>query len=245
MNATIPDAVAESSAPTSRQNVVLAICCLSLLVVSMDATIVNVALPDIRRDLGASITGLQWVIDAYTIVIASFLMLGGSTADRFGRRRVFQVGMALFTLGSLLCSLAAGIGSLVTARVIQALGGSMMNPVAMSIIVHTFVEPKGRARAIGIWAAVAWRTDGSDGQTSQAVKSRVKHYCFRRTVPQVPGSSPGRGANPVQKWSLPHDRPAAATGPVRAGCPGVASDALRTRSCRLPSCGRRPLSTAS
>ncbi len=121
----------------------------------MDATIVNVALPDIRRDLGASLSGLQWVIDAYTIVIASFLMLGGSMADRFGRRRVFMVGMALFTLGSLLCSLAIGVGSLVAARVIQALGGSMMNPVAMSIIVHTFVDPKARAHAIGIWAAVA------------------------------------------------------------------------------------------
>jgi EmrB/QacA subfamily drug resistance transporter len=128
---------------------------MSLLLVSMDATIVNVALPDIRRDLGASLSGLQWVIDAYTIVVASFLMLGGSMADRFGRRRVFQVGIALFTLGSLLCSVAIGVGSLVAARVIQALGGSMMNPVAMAIIVHAFVEPKARARAIGIWAAVA------------------------------------------------------------------------------------------
>ena len=137
------------------QNVVLGICCLSLLAVSMDATIVNVALPDIRRDLGASLAGLQWVIDAYTIVLASFLMLGGSTADRFGRRRVFQAGMALFTIGSLLCSLADSVQTLVTARVIQALGGSMMNPVAMSIIVHTFTESKARARAIGIWAAVS------------------------------------------------------------------------------------------
>jgi EmrB/QacA subfamily drug resistance transporter len=128
---------------------------MSLLLVSMDATIVNVALPDIRRDLGASLSGLQWVIDAYTIVVASFLILGGSTADRFGRRRVFQAGITLFTLGSLLCSLAVGVGSLVAARVIQALGGSMMNPVAMSIIVHTFVEPKARARAIGVWAGVA------------------------------------------------------------------------------------------
>ncbi|MDR3414655.1 MAG: MFS transporter [Nevskia sp.] len=134
---------------------ILATCCLSLLVVSMDATIVNVALPDIRRDLGASLTGLQWVIDAYTIVLASFLMLGGSTADRFGRRRVFRAGMALFTLGSLLCSLAPGVGWLVAARVVQALGGSMMNPVAMSIIVHTFSEPRARARAIGVWGAVA------------------------------------------------------------------------------------------
>jgi EmrB/QacA subfamily drug resistance transporter len=155
MNTIIADRASTSSLPQARQNVVLAICCLSLLVVSMDATIVNVALPDIRRDLGASLSGLQWVIDAYTIVVASFLILGGSTADRFGRRRVFQVGIAVFTLGSLLCSLAVGVGSLVAARVLQALGGSMMNPVAMSIIVHTFVEPKARARAIGIWAAVA------------------------------------------------------------------------------------------
>ncbi len=138
-----------------RQAVVLATCCLSLLVVSMDATIVNVALPDIRRDLQASVRGLQWVIDAYTIVLASFLMLGGSTADRYGRRRVFQAGTALFALGSLLCSVAPSIGWLVAARVLQATGGSMMNPVAMSIIVHAFPEPAARARAIGIWGAVA------------------------------------------------------------------------------------------
>lgn len=155
MNTTISAGPAAPSLSHSRQNVVLAICCLSLLAVSMDATIVNVALPDIRRDLQASLRGLQWVIDAYTIVLASFLMLGGSMADRFGRRRVFQIGMTLFTFGSLLCSVATGIGWLVAARVIQALGGSMMNPVAMSIIVHTFTDPKARARAIGIWAAVA------------------------------------------------------------------------------------------
>ncbi|HEY2815531.1 MAG TPA: MFS transporter [Casimicrobiaceae bacterium] len=134
---------------------VLATCCLSLFLVSMDATIVNVALPDIRRELGASLSDLQWVVDAYTIVIASFLMLGGSMADRFGRRRVLQAGMFLFTLASLSCSLAVDIRWLVAARVVQALGGSMMNPVAMSIIVHTFSEAKARARAIGIWGAVA------------------------------------------------------------------------------------------
>jgi EmrB/QacA subfamily drug resistance transporter len=155
MNTTKYRAAATGPVPSARRNVILAICCSSLLIVSMDATIVNVALPQIRRDLDASLSGLQWVIDAYTIVLASFLMLGGATADRYGRRRVFQIGMALFTLGSLLCSLAIGVGSLVSARVVQALGGSMMNPVAMSIIVHTFVEPKARARAIGIWAAVA------------------------------------------------------------------------------------------
>jgi len=154
MNTTISPAAGGPGSP-ARPSLVLAICCLSLLVVSMDATIVNVALPDIRRDLGATLSELQWVIDAYTIVVASFLMLGGSTADRYGRRRVFQVGMALFTLASLSCSLAGSVGMLVAARVMQALGGSMMNPVAMSIIVHTFVDPKARARAIGVWAAVS------------------------------------------------------------------------------------------
>ncbi len=139
----------------AHKHLILGICCSSLLIVSMDSTIVNVALPEIRRDLDASLAGLQWVVDAYTIVVASFLMLGGATADRFGRRRVFQVGIALFTLGSLLCSLAGGVGTLIAARVVQALGGSMMNPVAMSIIVQTFVEPRERVRAIGLWAATA------------------------------------------------------------------------------------------
>jgi EmrB/QacA subfamily drug resistance transporter len=137
-----------------RPNLVLAICCLSLLMVSMDATIVNVALPSIRRDLGAAISQLQWVIDAYTMVVASLLMFAGSMADRLGRRRVFQAGMSLFMFGSLLCSLAADIHWLIAARVVQALGATMLNPVAMSIITNTFVEPKARARAIGAWGAV-------------------------------------------------------------------------------------------
>jgi EmrB/QacA subfamily drug resistance transporter len=135
-------------------NLILAICCMSLLMVSMDVTIVNVALPSIRRDLGASISGLQWTIDAYTMVVASLLMLAGSMADRFGRRRVFQAGMALFTLGSLLCSWAPDIRWLIGCRVLQALGATMLNPVAMSIITNTFLDPKARARAIGVWGAV-------------------------------------------------------------------------------------------
>jgi EmrB/QacA subfamily drug resistance transporter len=133
---------------------VLATCCLSLFLVTMDVTIVNVALPAIRRDLHASVSHMQWAIDGYTVVIASFLMLAGSTADRLGRRRVFQVGLALFIFGSFLCSQAPTIQLLVACRVIQALGGAMLNPVAMSIIVNTFTEPKPRAQAIGVWGAV-------------------------------------------------------------------------------------------
>ena len=151
MNTTIGDARRAKSHP----NLILGICCLSLLMVSMDVTIVNVALPSIRHDLAASISGLQWVIDAYTMVVASLLMLAGSMADRFGRRRVFQLGMALFMLGSLLCSVAPTIHALIAFRVLQALGATMLNPVAMSIIANTFTEPKARARAIGTWGAVA------------------------------------------------------------------------------------------
>lgn len=137
-----------------RRLVILATCCLSLLLVTMDVTIVNVALPSIRRDLHAGIAGLQWSIDGYTVVVASFLLLAGSTADRFGRRRVFQIGLTVFSVGSLLCSLSPTTEALVGFRMLQAVGGSMLNPVAMSIIVNTFTDPKQRARAIGVWGAV-------------------------------------------------------------------------------------------
>ena len=137
-----------------RRLLVLAVCCSSLFIVGIDATIVNVALPSIQRELHASVSGLQWTVDAYTIVVASFLMLSGSTADRVGRRRVFQAGLGLFTLGSLLCSLAPGLGWLVAFRMLQALGGSMLNPVAMSIVTNTFTDPAERARAIGLWGSV-------------------------------------------------------------------------------------------
>ena len=135
--------------------VVLAVCCISMLVVMMDNTIVNVALPAIRADLHASVTGLQWTVDAYTLVLAGFLMLAGSIADRAGRRRTFQVGLASFGLGSLLCSLASSAGWLIAARALQAVGGTMLNPVAMAIVANTFTDRVERARAIGVFGSVA------------------------------------------------------------------------------------------
>jgi EmrB/QacA subfamily drug resistance transporter len=137
-----------------RRQLVLMICCCSLFVVGLDNTIVNLALPSIQHDLDASVTSLQWTIDAYTLTLASLLMLSGSTADRIGRRRVFRTGLLLFSAGSLLCSIAPNAGALVGFRVLQAIGGSMLNPVAMSIIVNVFTEPRERARAIGIWGGV-------------------------------------------------------------------------------------------
>ena len=127
---------------------------MSLLIVGMDATIVNVALPAIRADLGASVTALQWTTAGYTVTLASLLLLGGSTADRLGRVRVFQAGLVVFTVASLGCFAAPSVGWLVAFRVLQGVGGSMLNPVAMSIIRTTFEDPRQRAQAIGVWGAV-------------------------------------------------------------------------------------------
>src|ERR1700749_855775 len=137
------------STSNQRPWLILVICCMSLLIVGTDVTIVNVALPAIRSDLHSSLSGLQWSVDAYTLVIGSFLMASGSMADRFGRRRVFQAGLVLFTLGSLLCSLATSITALVAFRCLQALGGSMLNPVALSIISNTITERRGRGPGVG------------------------------------------------------------------------------------------------
>ncbi len=152
-DAPMAGALTASGKPVQK-NVVLAVCCLSLFLVSMDSTIVNVALPSIRADLHTGVSGQQWTLDAYTLVLASFLMLAGSSADRLGRRRTFQTGLALFTVGSVLCSLAPSIGWLIGFRALQGLGGTMMNPVAMSIITNTFTDPRERSRAIGVWGAV-------------------------------------------------------------------------------------------
>nr|WP_079031743.1 MFS transporter [Streptomyces specialis] len=147
--------MADSGTTTrAHRRVVLAICCMSLLMVSLDVTALNVALPSLRQELGADVAGLQWTIDVYTVVLASFLMLSGSMADRIGRRRVFRSGLLVFTVCSVLCALAPGLGWLIAFRAVQALGGSMLNPVAMSIIRNTFDDPRELARAIGAWGAV-------------------------------------------------------------------------------------------
>ncbi len=149
------EAAARPGVELGRPALILAICCLSMLLVGMDVTIVNVALPAIRQNLQASLPDLQWVVDAYTIVVASLLLFMGSLSDRFGRRRVFQLGLTLFTLASVLCSFAPDIHVLIACRLLQGLGASMLNPVALSIIANSFPDPRARAGAIGIWGAVA------------------------------------------------------------------------------------------
>jgi EmrB/QacA subfamily drug resistance transporter len=137
-----------------RRLAVLGISCLSLLMIGLDDTTVSIALPTIGKSLNASVSGLQWIADGYTMVLASLLVFGGATADRFGRRKVFRIGLATFTAGSALCSLAPSLGWLIAFRVLQAMGGSMLNPVAVSIISSVYTNRAQRARAISLWVGM-------------------------------------------------------------------------------------------
>jgi EmrB/QacA subfamily drug resistance transporter len=133
---------------------VLAVCALSLFLVGLDTTIVNVGLPAIGRGLGAGTSSLEWIVDAYTVVLASLLISSGALADRFGRRRLFQAGLAVFGVASLACALAPSLGALVAARAVQGAGASMLSPVALAIVVNAMPDPRERAQAIGVWASV-------------------------------------------------------------------------------------------
>ena len=127
--------------------------CLGFFVIQLDATVVNVALPTISRELGASLSRLQWVVDAYTLALAGLMLTFGSLADRVGARRMFSLGMAVFTAGSLACSLAPGQDFLVGARVIQGIGAAALLPCSLALLVHQFPDHGRRARAIGAWGA--------------------------------------------------------------------------------------------
>ena len=132
----------------------LILACLAQFMVILDVSVVNVALPAIRHSLGFSEDGLQWVVNAYTITFAGFLLLGGRAADLLGRRRVFVSGLVLFSLSSLAGGLADSQSVLIIARLIQGLGGAIIAPASLSILTTTFTEPAERNRAVGIWGAM-------------------------------------------------------------------------------------------
>jgi EmrB/QacA subfamily drug resistance transporter len=134
---------------------VLAVVCVAQFMVVLDISIVNVALPDMRRDLHMSQNGLAWVLNAYTLTFAGFLLLGGRAADIWGRRRLFLIGVALFALTSLVGGLAQSGGELIAARALQGLGGAVLSPATLTILTTTFTEPKARTRALGLWSAMA------------------------------------------------------------------------------------------
>ena len=133
----------------------LGLLCVAQFVMVLDATIVAVALPEIQRDLGFSQAGLQWVISAYTLVFGGFLLLAGRTADLWGRRRMFMVGLVVFTGASLSCGLAASPSALVLGRIAQGLGAAIVAPSALSSLTALFPEGDGRGRALGVWTAAA------------------------------------------------------------------------------------------
>lgn len=159
MSATTSIPTAQPSADTAADRgaagrLLLPIVCLAQFMVILDVSIVNVALPSMREGLGFSTTGLQWVVNAYTLTFAGFLMLGGRCADLLGRRGVFLAGTALFSLSSLACTLADSQGLLIAARALQGFGGAVLSPATLSIVTSSFEAGPARNRAVGMWGAM-------------------------------------------------------------------------------------------
>ena len=146
--------LAALTAEENRKWVTLAAVSFGLFMIMLDNTVVNVALPTMQRDLHVSLSQLEWVVIAYALTFASLLITGGKLADLYGRRRIFVVGLVIFTLSSLACGLASSAGFLIGARAVQGAGAALMNPATLSIIVATF-PPRQRGQAIGIWAGVS------------------------------------------------------------------------------------------
>jgi EmrB/QacA subfamily drug resistance transporter len=142
-------------APSVSSNRVLALVAVAQFMVVLDATVVNVALPTIQTSLGFSEQSLSWVLNAYTLIFGGFLLLGGRAADRLGRRRLFMAGIAVFSGASLICGVSQSEGMLLVARGLQGLGGAMVSPAALSIILTTFAEGHERNRALAVWGAIA------------------------------------------------------------------------------------------
>src|SRR5438067_7603014 len=133
---------------------ILVVLCFSLLVIVLDNTILNVAIPTIVRDLDATNSQLQWMVDAYTLVFAGLLLTGGSLGDRFGRRGALQVGLVIFGLGSLASAFASTSAQLIATRAFMGIGGAFIMPATLSIITNVF-PTKERGKAIGVWAGTA------------------------------------------------------------------------------------------
>src|SRR5664279_1997070 len=129
--------------------------CFALFMAMLDNTVVNVTLPSIQNHFGSGVSGLQWVIDGYTLVFAAFMLTGGTLGDLYGRKRVFLIGLTIFTVGSLLAALAPSLNVLIAGRAVQGLGAAALLPGTLSILTQTFPDPKERAMAIGIWAGVS------------------------------------------------------------------------------------------
>src|SRR5213079_1275989 len=162
----------------------LYVLCLGSLMIVLDVTIVNVALPSIKSDLGFSETSISWVVNAYLLTYGGFLLLGGRLGDLFGHRRLFVAGITLFTAASLVCGLSTTQGMLVGARAVQGLGGAVASAVSLSLMMNLFTEPADRAKAMGIFGFVA-SGGGSIGVLLGGVLTDVLnwHWIFLVNLP--------------------------------------------------------------
>src|SRR6476659_1840679 len=149
------DAISVPLASRVNPNAVLAIVAVAQFMVILDASVVNVALPSIKVDVGFSEESLSWILNSYTLIFGGFLLLGGRLADRLGRRRMFVTGIAVFSGASLVCGVSQSEGMLLVARGLQGLGGALVSPAALSIILTTFAEGPDRNRALAVWGAIA------------------------------------------------------------------------------------------
>src|SRR5881398_1135431 len=208
------DDLAPTTGRSSGRWFALMVLCLGALMIVLDTTIVNVALPSIRQDLGFSATSLAWVVNAYLLTFGGFLLLGGRLGDLFGHRRLFLIGIALFTLASIACGVSTTEGLLVSARAVQGLGGAVVSAVALSLMMNLFTEPAERAKAMGVFGFVA-----SGGGTIGVLLGGILtdsldwHWIFLvnvpigiavviltlRLLPAAPGSAAGGGST----WRAP------------------------------------------
>jgi len=149
---TAPESATKAGSPVDSRAALLTVTCLGQFMVLLDSTIVGAALPDMRQRLHTDLTGLQWIVDAYVLLVAMLLLSGGVFADRFGRRRLFLTGVAVFTVASVLCAVAPSIGWLITGRVLQGIGAAALSPASLALLAAAYPVPRERVRAIGLWA---------------------------------------------------------------------------------------------
>src|SRR6201985_1164529 len=172
------------SSPDRTRWIALLVLCVGMLMIVLDVTVVNVALPSIQSDLGFAQSSLAWVVNAYLISFGGLLLLAGRLGDLLGRRRVFLSGLALFTAASLLCGVSDSQGVLVAARFVQGIGGAMTSAVILGMIVTMFPEPGEQAKALGVYAFVA-SAGGSIGLLAGGVLTQALswHWIFFINVP--------------------------------------------------------------
>ena len=193
-----------------RRWLALIVLCLGDLMIVLDTTVVNVALPSIRQDLGFSEESLAWVVNAYLLTFGGFLLLGGRLGDLYGRRRLFLAGITLFTAASLTCGVATTQTMLIAARAVQGLGGAVLSAVALSLIMTLFTEPADRAKAMGVFGFVA------AGGGSIGVLRRRRPDRLPRLALDLPGQPAGRHRRGGADGGAAAGRPRRALGRARS-----------------------------